>query len=374
MCLVSLLRRSRHAGNLPAQVSTVPMRCPRCRYGNVDSGCGYPVGLIGMLRRRTTANYWAIWTLEMPLYLEDVEAWPERHRAVLVMAAAVVGTQPVNPAMAMELIRTLVAPLLSTEHAALLEVEGQPSWQRVYFLYPKLMFESRQGQDADAVSAATIIRILVRHTTRPPREPDFPSFVEIASFARVCGYLGLPVAAPVLEVAGSSLNLFAFCRYCWLPEVSRGVCQFHSTKTLPIAPPNGQPVCAIATLKQVQRLRENFEKRLQALATAEELAFHDSDFVAPILLPPSGLRGWLMQRRPHLAALVGPAATMPDMHALSDLLATLYGVRGPVVARGLGGAVHLLTPVTVRAEAWLSAQANRPRWGGARDRQNGAAR
>lgn len=117
-------------------------------------------------------------------------------------------------------------------------------------------------------------------------------------------------------------------------------------------------------------LRPDFERRLLALTTVEELAFHDSDFVTPILLPPSGLRDWLVQRRTVLATVVGPAATMPDMHALTDLLGALYGQRGPTVARAIGGAVYLLTPVTVRAEAWLSARVSRPRWGGARQRRD----
>jgi hypothetical protein len=304
----------------------------------------------------------------MPLYLEDIESWPERYQFLLPVIAAAVGSQPVNPAMAMELIRTLLAPLLPESQAALIELDGQPSWHRIHFLFPKLMFESRQGEDADLVSVATIIYILVRNTTRPSRELPFPPFVEVSSFAQVCGYLGLPVATPPVEFAGSATDLYSFCRYCWLPEISHGVCQFHTTKALPIAPLNGQPVCGTTTLKQAQRLRLDFEARLTALATSEALAFHDSDFVAPILLPPSGLRDWLVQRRPALATLVGPAATMPDMHALTDLLATLYGTRGPAVARAIGGAVHFLTPVTIRAEAWLSAWASRPRWGGARSR------
>jgi len=42
------------------------------------------------------------------------------------------------------------------------------------------------------------------------------------------------------------------------------------------------------------------------------------------LPPPSGLRNWLRERRPALAALLGEADSMPDTHALADLVATLY--------------------------------------------------
>lgn len=356
------------AAALPVQVSTVPTPCPRCRTGTVVTFGGYPFGLTGMLRTRRAANYWAIWTLEMPLYLEDVENWPQRYDFVLPAMALGIGSQPVNPAMAMELVRTFVAPLLSERHAALLEPGGQPSWQRIHFMYAKLVFESSQGTDTDVVSAATIINILFKHTTKPPRELVFPRFLEVSSFTRVCGYLGLPMAEPTVEFSERPHELYSFCKYCWLPEESHGVCHFHSTKTLPIAPVNGQPLCGSISLKQGQRLRPSFDGQVLALTTKEELALHDSNFVAPVLLPPSGLRNWLKERRPALAALVGEASSMPDTHALADLLAALYGARGGVVAEAIGGAVYLLTPVTTRAEGWLTAWAAKPRWGGARRR------
>jgi hypothetical protein len=304
----------------------------------------------------------------LPLYLEAIENWPQRHDFVLRAMALVIGAQPFNPAMAMELIRTFVAPVLSERHAALLEPAGQPSWQRIHFMYAKLVFESNQGTDADVLSAATIIDILFKHSTRAPRGLTFPRFVEVSSFIRVCGYLGLPVAEPTVEFGDGPRELYGFCKYCWLPEVSHGVCHDHSTKTLPLAPAEGQPFCGTTSLKQGQRLRPVFDKQMLALATKEELALHDSNFVAPVLLPPSGLRNWLKERRPALAALVGEAASMPDTHALADLLATLYGARGGAVAEAIGGAVYQLTPVTTRAEGWLAAWAAKPRWGGARRR------
>lgn len=293
----------------------------------------------------------------MPLYLEDVASWPQRYDFVLPAMALVIGAQPVNPAMAMELIRTFVAPILSERHAALLEPEGQPSWQRIHSMYAKLVFESNQGADADVVSAATIIDILCKHTTKPPRELTSPQFVEVSSFTRVCGYLGLPISQPRVGFGDGPCELYSFCRYCWMPVVSHGVCHLHSTKALPLAPAEGQPLCGTSSLKQGQRLRPAFDKQVLALATKEELALHDSNFVAPVLLPPSGLRNWLKERRPALATLLGEAASMPDTHALADLLGTLYGVQGGAVAEAIGGSVYLLTPVTTRAEGWLAAWA-----------------
>lgn len=320
-----------------------------------------------MLRGGRKANYWAISTLEMPLYLEDVEARPPRYEFVLPLMALAIAGQPVNPAMAMELIRTFVAPLLSERYAALLKPEGQPSWQRIHFIYAKLMFDSGEGTDVDVVSAATIIDILFKHTTKPPREVRFPRFVEVSSFTRVCGYLGLPMTEPSVELGDRHHRLYAFCKYCWLPEASHGVCHHHSTKTLPLSPAKKPPFCGTRSLKQVQRLRPAFDKSVLALASKEELALHDSNFLEPILVPPSGLRNWLKDRRPVLAAFVGEAA-LPDSHALPDLLAALYGAQGRAIAEAIGGAVYLLTPITTRAEGWLSAWAAKPRWGGTRRR------
>ncbi len=305
----------------------------------------------------------------MPLYLEDVEHWPRRYDFVLPLMALSIGPQPVNPAMAMELIRTFVAPILSERHAALLESEGQPSWQRIHFMYAKLVFESDRATDVDVLSAAMIIEILFRHTTKPPRELTFPRFVEVSSFTRICGYLGLPMAEPQLDFGAGPRELYSFCKYCWLPEVSHGVCHFHSTKTLPIAPANNQPFCGTTSLKQGQRLRPEFDKQVLALTTKEELALHDSNLVAPVLLPPSGLRSWLNEYRPTLAAIVGEATSMPDTQALADLIATLYGEPGAAVAQAIGGAVYLLTPVTTRAEGWLRAWASKRPWGGVRRRR-----
>jgi hypothetical protein len=330
---------------------------------------GYPLGLTGMLRTRCAANYWAIWTLEMPLYLEDVESWPQKYNFIPVAMALEVGAHPVNPATAMELIRTFVAPIIPSQHAALLEPEGQPSWRQIHFMHAKLVFESNQGTDLDVLSAATIIDILFKHTTKPPRELAFPRFVEVSSFTRACSYLGLPMTEPAVDFGDGHRELYAFCKYCWLPQVSHGVCHFHSTKTLPIAPGKSMPLCGTTSLKQGQRLRTAFDDQVLALTTKEELALHDSNFVAPILLPLSGLRSWLRDRRPTLAALVGEATAMPDTHALADLLATLYGARGgAAAAQAIGGAVYLLTPITTRTEGWLTAWQTKPRWGGPRRR------
>lgn len=304
----------------------------------------------------------------MPLYLKDAENLPPPYDLALPAMASAIGSKPVNPATAMELIRVFVAPILSEHQAVLLELEGQPSWERIHFICVRLLFESNRGANPDLLFAAIIINTLFQHTTRPPRELAFPRFVEVSSFARVCGYLGLPVAEPIVECGDRLHHLYSFCKYCWLPVVSHGVCTFHSTKAQPVVLTGGLPACGTTSLKQGQRLLPAFEKHVLALTTTEELAFHDADFDAPIFLPSSGLRNWLKTRRPTLAATVGEVAWMADEIDLDDLLIFLYGVQSGAVAEAIGTAAYLLTPVTTRAEAWLAARATKPRWGGVRRR------
>jgi len=89
-----------------------------------------------------------------------------------------------------------------------------------------------------------------------------------------------------------------------------------------------------------------------------------ASFRAASLAPPSGLRAWLAQRRPYLVRCVN--AISADGRDLGELLRALYGHDARPIANVLGGAVYLLTPVTVRAEAWLRAWSQRPAWGGRR--------
>lgn len=302
----------------------------------------------------------------MPLYVEDFEplSLPHVYMGALMAMAEAIGKQPVNPGMALKLLQAFVRPLVPEEHRAMFDLGGQASWQRVRMLYPKLAFASFEGQDKGVLAAARLVDLMVRHTAKPPRELDFPRFVEVSSFTRICGYLGLPVTSPCPRIALRDLQLHEFCKYCWLPARSHGVCGHHSS--LRPGEKSQVPTCAVATLKQAQRLREAFEQRLIRLITAEELAFHDSEFAEPVLLPPSGLATWLEMRRPALARAIRRMRPEPDSRALSDLLTVLYGEAASEVGAAVAGGVYLLTPITARAEAWLCAWEDKPGWGGAR--------
>lgn len=305
----------------------------------------------------------------MPIYLDDVQIdadLPAAFREALLQMAFEVEDEAVNPARALQLLRSKVRPLLPLDCHPLLASSGQPSWEQLNLLMVKLLAASERGDYKPLLAAATLVEIVVRFTTRPPREFEPAHTVEVSSFVSVCSHLRLPAASPRVHIQDRQVALYAFCKFCWLPSFARGVCQFHSTTALPIEPAGGQPVCALVRFKAAQRLKEAFDQSLLSLATSEVMAFHDSEFTMPFMLPASQLRRWLSQRRPRLASLVCTHPEQPEENTLADLLAGLYGSRGDEVGRSIGSAVHLLTPVTVRAEAWLAAWENRPSWGGAR--------
>lgn len=303
----------------------------------------------------------------MPLYLEDIapNAWPGLNRQVLAAMAGQVGQRPINPGMAMVLIRNLVGPLLPASQLALLKLDGQPSWERIHRLCSGLASADRVGQEAGFLAAAGTIRILLQHSTRPPREFAAPSSPELDSFARHCGCLGVPHLAPKVKFNGQVLDLHGFCKYCWLPCVSRGVCRLHSTKPTTQILMRGHPACSAASLKQASRLQASFMARLHSISAMDEATVSGTDV---FLLPRSGTKAWLAARRPTLGRQLGAPQGGSNEDPLGDLLLGLYGAMGPAVANVIGDATQLLTPVTTRAEAWLDAWEARPTWGGSRRR------
>jgi len=303
----------------------------------------------------------------MPLYLEDanLSLLTELEASVLRAIADEIGENVVNPSMALTLIRRFLTPLLAAEQHDLLRVVGQPSWDRIHTLYPQLAFASNKGADQQLLAAATLVHLLFLHTTHPPRDVQFPPFVELSSFRRIAGYLKLPVVPLSLQVGEHQLDLYKFCQYCWLPARARDLCALHSIKPGNLGRFGKQSACGHTTQKQGQRLKELFNGCTHAFVSQEELDFHESDFALPFMLPPSGLEAWLLERRPFIGAVFTQRHT-PGANSLDTLLAILYGSQGDLVAESIGGAVHLLTPITARAEGWMTAWNVRPSHGGNR--------
>lgn len=299
----------------------------------------------------------------MPLYLDDFEPpdVPVAYLQALLRIAGATSDQPVNPAAAANLLRAHLMPLVPSQHQPLFSLGGgQPSWGCLYGLYAGLAGESG-GKDTDLIAAAILVDVVIRHSTRPPREMSFPSHLEVASFQRVAAYLGLPVQRPIVKMRGKHVCLYDFCRYCWLPADIKGVCLHHGTRSAE-APGT---LCGTATRKQVQRLAPSFNKELTRVVSAQEWEFHESNFTSATLLPPSGLGDWLTQRRPALAEALTSHPHNPA-RTLEALLTLLYGPAAEDVLASVAASVHVLTPITFRAEAWCTAWNTRPQWGGRR--------
>ncbi len=289
----------------------------------------------------------------MPIYLEEVTAptLPQAHmKALLRMADAAIG-KVVTPAVAMQLLREHLVPVAPAAVSGLFESRGQPRWDHLQVMYADLLALSA-GQDRALLATAFVVDVVWRHSTRPSRTMALPHPVDVASFLRICGYAKLIVPSRVQLPFGRSIEPLRFCRFCWrLARPEAYVCAQHTVGR------QGEPGAA-AEYKEAQRLRASFEREIVTLATQDEMEFHDSEFTAPVFTPRDGMVPWLTARRPRLADAIG--ADGQPLHALliylgcAELL-PLYRDQP-----------HLLTPMTLRSEAWLRALAAKAPWGGKR--------
>lgn len=289
----------------------------------------------------------------MPLYLEDVAASqvPSHLMALMQCIADEVIERPVTPGVAMELLRKHLVPMLSKEYAVLFTSKGQPSWNRIHAVYAELLFHSG-GKDADLIGAALVVDMMWRHSTRPPREFVTDDPVDLASFLRIAGYARLMVPRTVRLPSGIDLQVLRFCKYCWRHARSAArVCAVHAVHSNP---------ADAAAYKKAQRLRPAFEGEVLALASREELEFHNSQFGAPVLFPGNQVHTWLADRRPLLLEAIDQKGPVDLEQAVRHLFGS--GELLPLYA----AEPHLLTPVTLRAEAWLRAAAKKNAWGGQR--------
>lgn len=294
----------------------------------------------------------------MPLYLEDLptDTYSYPMVAVLKMIALDVEDRPINPATAAELIRHFVGWMISPEHHKLLAIEGQPTWDKIEFIGFQLAIASDELKLEELVEASVVVDLVYHHSTRPARERKPNETVEVASYLRMRGYAKLGIGSRHAVVDGRQFDLLKFCKYCWRPATSAAmVCLFHSAQK------RGNATAA-AEYKQAQRLQRTFEMLVNRLGTSEELGFHDSEFTSPVFFPATDADQWLALRRSKLLQALSEAGIARC--TLSELCAYLYGDEG--VALQLVDRPQILTPVTLRAEAWLTALQVKPKWGGAR--------
>jgi len=296
----------------------------------------------------------------MPIYLEDFDApeMPEPFiNALLAIGNATIG-RPVTPGIAIDLLRKHLAPMLHEGLRPLFHEKGQPSWHSIHWLYGHLLFASDQGSELEMTSAAYVVEAVFRHSRRPARELRFPATPEVDSFERMARLAGRTLPARNCIIAAENIDLLRFCKYCWRPAWNSAavVCVDHSAARQLEVKANA------AGYKQAQRLRPAFEIRVGRIASKDEWEFHESDFKADVFFPMEGAFAWLRARRPHLFE-----ALQRDQSAASDIERVVrYLYDGQVQTAEMTQRAILLTPVTLRAEAWLQALADKSRWGGAR--------
>jgi hypothetical protein len=307
----------------------------------------------------------------MPINLNNFSInLPSEFAMALRKIALEVDRKAVNPAIAITLLKRYVAPLIEPQHRQLLDIQGQPTWAKLHWCYPKMIFASEKGADVGLLAAATIVRFVFENSVAPSRKFSFPKFLEVSSFRRMADYVNLQHQPSTGYLHKKPVDFLKFCKYCWRPSIkSNGLCVAHSinNRSEEYSTALGEDS---AKYKKAQRLHPAFEIQLNKLTTNEELAFHNSDFVLQVFCPKDSMADWIKTRRPCLAAKVNTKwVDTTDQEFLKNLWSALYGESSvPALIQDMP---QLLTPVTLRAEAWLRAEFDHPKWGGER---NGASK
>ena len=142
------------------------------------------------------------------------------------------------------------------------------------------------------------------HLHRPPREYEFPQFVEVNYFLHSCDLLKLSVRETVAPDQVGNAAAFRFCKYCWrIALPNRQTCPVHSpgknlnAMVLPLAlklessTPSGRH-------KEAYRQKHAFDAHISKRLTPEFLEFHDRNMDAGVFFPAGDWMTWLVQRRP----------------------------------------------------------------------------
>lgn len=110
----------------------------------------------------------------MPLYLEDFppSTYSYPMAAVLTMMALDVEDRPINPSTAADLIRHFVGLMVPPEHRPVLDIEGQPTWDKVELVQYRLLSAAGEHQLEQLAQAYFVVALLYHHSTRPPREAE----------------------------------------------------------------------------------------------------------------------------------------------------------------------------------------------------------
>lgn len=323
----------------------------------------------------------------MPLYV-DKETIDQRMCAPVAHALKAIRHEmqnhAVTPSLALSLIKKHFLPILPVEyHAPFIKVK-QASWERLSWRYPDLVSNSFKAGDLGKLLEDIGVSIdwICRYTTLPPREPTVFGNLETNIFLQHCGFINVEIAHLRYLDAGK-FDVFKACKYCWRQPVSRrSICVVHtaSDKHSPISVNSrekGIRESIFTDYKEGKRQKEAYDKTLNKILTKETIAFHESGFNDPLLLPSEHIWPWLLERRPLVSQLlIDQNLTTGDDEIIDSLLMALHSpttltdhLLKPYLLANQHIKRHpqLIWPMLLRAEAWLTIRSKRRgNWGGNR--------
>jgi len=323
----------------------------------------------------------------MPLYIDD-ELIDERMCAPVACALKSIKYEmeahAVTPSLALALIKKYFLPLLPAEHHDVFGRLTQVSWSRLSWGYSEMTSRSFKAGNLRKLleDIGVCIDWICRYTTLPPREPTVFDNLETNVFLQHCGFINVEIAHLRYLDAGK-FDVFKACKYCWRQPVSRrSICVVHtaSDKHSNITS-NSRELEVRDSLftdyKEGKRQKEAYDKTLNKMLTKETIAFHESGFNDPLLLPSEHIWPWLLERRPLVSQLlIDQNLTTADDVIIDSLLIALHSpttltdnLLKPYLMANQHIKRHpqLIWPMLLRSEAWLTIRSKRRgNWGGNR--------
>lgn len=323
----------------------------------------------------------------MPLYVDD-DVIEQRMCAPVAHALKAIKREmylhAVTPSLALALIKKYFLPVLPVEYHDVFGQLTQVSWSRLSWGYSEMTSRSFKAGSLRMLleDVGQSIDWICRYTTLPPREPTVFGNLETNVFLQHCGFINVEIAH-LRYLDADKFDVFKACKYCWRQPIQRrSICVVHtaSDKHSSIMLNNHEQEIRdslFTDYKEGKRQKEAYDKTINQILTKETIAFHESSFSFPLLLPSKHIWLWLLERRPLVSQLlVDQNLTTGDEEIIDNLLMTLHSPRTlsdhllkPYLMANQHIKCHpqLIWPMLLRAEAWLTIRSKRRgNWGGNR--------
>lgn len=324
----------------------------------------------------------------MPLYLDDffetaeLGFFPQEVICALMNIKEETANVAITPHVAWSCIKRHLLGLLPLQHQEKVAVVPVRSWRSLFSVYSTLL-GGCDREDQQVVWIAKAIDAVIRHSSRPLRNVQFPAFIEVTYFLNSCDHLKLGVRKLVKIDPNGNAEVFHFCKYCWrIAMANRQICPVHAPgKNLgSMLLPKQLGLEAQTTdgrYKEATRQKSKFDAEILIELGKEIHEFHDRDLDRKVLVPDQNWCEWLALRRPTIWSILVrtqqnllqenlPNALLNLFHnssELSDSVRPTY----QFVNRLLADNPNLMWPMLLRAECWFNVRlGTTKRWGGLR--------